>query len=54
MTELITFLLAFMRAHKELEVVSPQHFLCDVWPPVAASASYLIGDAATLGHRVTP
>lgn len=52
--KLVTFLLALMGAHEQLEVVGPQHFLCDVGPPVAAPASHLIGNAAVLGHGVTP
>ncbi len=52
--ELVAFLFALMGADEELEVVSSQHFLSDIWPPVAASASHLIGNAAVLGHWVTP
>lgn len=54
MAELIAVLFALMGADEELQVVSSQHFLSDIWPPVAASASYLIGNAAILGHWVTP
>lgn len=53
-TKLIAFLFALVGADEELEVVSPQHFLGDVWPPVAASAPDLIGNAAILGHWVAP
>lgn len=52
--ELIAVLFALMGADEELEVVSSQHLLSDIWPPVAASASHLIGNAAILGHWVTP
>lgn len=54
MTELVAFLFALMGADEELEVVSSQHFLCDVGPPIAAAASHLVGYAAILGHWVTP
>lgn len=53
-TELVAVLFALMGADEELEVVSPQHVLSDIWPPVAAPTTHLIGDAAILWHWVTP
>lgn len=53
-TKLISFLFALMGANEELEVVSPQHSLRHIRPPVAASTSHLVGNAAILGHWVTP
>lgn len=53
-TELVAFLFALMGADEELEVVSSQHFLGDIGPPIAAAASHLVGYAAILGHWVAP
>lgn len=54
MAEFVAVLFALMGADEELEIVSSQHFFCDIWPPVAASTSHLIGNAAVLGRGVTP
>lgn len=52
--ELIAILFAFMGADEELQVVSSENLLRDIWAPVAASPSHFIGNAAILGHRITP
>lgn len=52
--ELVTLLLALMRADDELKVVLVQELLCDVRAPVAASTSHFVWNAAVLDHRVTP
>lgn len=54
MAELVAFLFALMGADEQLEVVSPEHLLCDIRPPVAAAASHLVGIAAILGHWIAP
>lgn len=54
MAELIAILFALVGADEELQVVSVQEVLGDIGPPVAASTSHLVGDAAILGHRVAP
>lgn len=52
--EFIAFLFALMRSDKQLQFVSVQHFLCDVWPPVTPASSNLVRDTTVLRHRVTP
>lgn len=52
--ELVAVLFALMGANEELQVVSSQHLLSDIWAPVAATTSHLIGNAAILGHGVAP
>lgn len=53
-TKLVAFLFALVRADEELQAVSAQHLLSDVWPPVAAATPHLVGNAAVLRHGVAP